>query len=55
MRIRRLRNGIRSNVAKLPDTMLIVKSFLTFTHQHDTQCSKRFASVRLTCYDDSSP
>jgi len=40
-----LRNGVRRNVAKLPDAVLVVERFPAFTRQHDIQRSECFASV----------
>jgi len=42
MWIRHLRDGVCSDVAKLPDAMLVVEGFPAFARQHPVQGGKFF-------------
>ena len=47
MWIRHLRNGIRGNVTKLTDAMIVVKSLPAFTGKYNIQRRECIASIRV--------
>jgi len=47
MWVHHLRNGVRSNVSKLTNTMFVVERFPAFARQYDVQRCECLAPIRV--------